>query len=79
MSNFADVLALLPPSRWPLALGGHIHLRELIRYGSPVTTRFEQAAAIVGGGSGTVPAISGVTLYRVRKGVIDEGQFIALE
>jgi hypothetical protein len=79
VSNFADVQRVLPPSRWPLALGGHIHLRELIRYGSPVTTRFEQAAAIVGGGSGTIPAISGVTIYTVREGSIDAGEFVPLD
>lgn len=79
VANFGAVQALLPAARWPLALGGHIHLREQIRYGSAVTTRFEQAAAIVGGGSGPVPAISGVTLYTVTKGVIDAGQFLALE
>jgi hypothetical protein len=79
VSNYADVQRVLPAARWPLALGGHIHLRELIRYGSPVATRFEQAAAIVGGGSGTIPAISGVTIYTVRKGVIDAGEFAPLE
>ena len=79
VSNLAAVLSLLPPARWPLALGGHIHLRERLRYGSAVTTRFEQAAAIVGGGSGPVPAISGVTLYAVRKGVIDEGTFLPID
>jgi len=79
VGNLAEVLAVLPPSRWPLALGGHIHLRELIRYGSPVATRFEQAAAIVGGGSGTVPATSGVTLYTVRNGSIDAGTFIPID
>ncbi len=79
VSNFAAVGAVLPASRWPLALAGHIHLRELIRYGSPVTTRFEQAAAIVGGGSGPVPPLSGVTHYTVRGGVIDAGEFIPLQ
>ena len=70
---------MLPSARWPLARGGHIHLRESIRYGSPVATRFEQAAAIVGPGSGTVPAISGVTLYTVRDGAIDAGEFLPLD
>ncbi|MGE0362438.1 MAG: metallophosphoesterase [Vicinamibacterales bacterium] len=79
VANLGEVLAVLPASRWPLALGGHIHLRELIRYGSPVATRFEQAAAIVGGGSGTVPATSGVTLYSVRNGEVDAGTFIPLD
>lgn len=79
VSNFADVAAAIRPHPWPLALGGHIHLRELLRYGSSVTTRFEQAAAIVGGSSGNVPAISGVTLYTVRSGRVDEGEFLPLD
>ena len=53
VSNLAEVAAAIRPHPWPVALGGHIHTRELVRYGSTLTTRFEQAAAIVGGGSGT--------------------------
>jgi hypothetical protein len=79
VSNVAAVQKVLPPARWPLALGGHIHLHERLAYGSAVATRFEQAAAIVGPGTGPVPAISGVTLYTVRQGVVDAGQFIALQ
>lgn len=79
VANFAAVGHVLPAARWPLALAGHIHLREVIRYGSPVTTRFEQAAAIVGGGSGPVPAIAGVTIYTVRNGGIDAGEFVPLD
>jgi hypothetical protein len=79
VSNFAAVQKVLPPARWPLALGGHIHLHERLTYGSAVATRFEQAAAIVGAGTGPVPAISGVTLYTVHKGVVDAGQFVALQ
>lgn len=80
VSNLAAVAAAVAPHPWPLALGGHIHLRELLRFGSPVTTRFEQAAAIVGGGGGgPVPAVSGVTLYTVRDGRIDDGEFIPLD
>lgn len=79
VSNVAAVQKVLSPARWPLALGGHIHLHERLSYGSAVATRFEQGAAIVGPGSGPVPAISGVTLYTVRNGVVDAGQFIALQ
>lgn len=79
VSNLAEVADALRPHPWPLALGGHIHLRELLRFGSPVATRFEQAAAVVGGGGGPVPATSGVTLYTVRDGRIDEGEFVPLD
>ena len=79
MSNLPAVAAAIEPHPWPLALGGHIHLRELLRYGSTVTTCFEQAAAIVGGGSGPVPARSGITIYTVERGRIDVGEFLALD
>ncbi len=79
VSNFADVAAAIRPHPWPIALGGHIHLRELLRYGSTITTRFEQAAAIVGGGTAAVPSISGVTVYTVRDGRVDDGEFVPLD
>ena len=34
VSNFKDVLAVLQQRDWPLALGGHFHTRESIRYES---------------------------------------------
>ena len=78
VSNVKDVLAILQPLNWPLALGGHIHTRESIRFGSVVDTRFHQAAAVVGPTDTVVPATSGVTLYRVKDGIIDDGEFIPL-
>ena len=79
VSNFKDVAAVLQARDWPLALGGHFHTRESIRYESPVRTRFEQTAAVVGPTTNVVPAISGVTLYRVKNRVIDGGEFIRLQ
>ena len=79
VSNFRDVLAVLQPHDWPLALGGHFHTRESIRYESAVRTRFHQAAAVVGPTDNVVPVISGVTLYRVKDRVIDDGEFIPLK
>ena len=77
-SNLNEVAAAIAPHPWPLALGGHIHLRESVRFGSPLSTRFEQAAAIVGGSDGVVAAIPGVTLDTVRDGAIGEGEFLPL-
>ncbi|MEO7273467.1 MAG: metallophosphoesterase [Vicinamibacterales bacterium] len=79
VSNFSEVLAVLASRDWPLALGGHMHTRESIRYESAVRTRFQQAAAVVGPTTGVVPATSGVTLYRVKDRVIDDGEFIPLK
>lgn len=79
VSNLADVTAAIGPRPWPLALAGHNHLRELLRFGSTLTTRFEQTAAVVGGGAGVVPALSGVTIYTVTRGRIDDGAFVPLD
>jgi 3',5'-cyclic AMP phosphodiesterase CpdA len=79
VSNLDEVLPLLKSFAWTHALGGHLHIRETIRYASSTATRFYQTAAIVGPGDGNVPAISGVTLYRVKSGVVDDGEFIALD
>jgi len=78
VSNVRDVLAVLGLREWTLALGGHFHTRESIRYESGVRTRFHQAAAVVGPTDNVVPAISGVTLYRVKNRAIDDGEFIPL-
>ena len=79
VSNLSEVLAILPSARWTLALGGHIHRYETLRFASAVTTRFHQTAAIVGPTPGTIPAISGFTVYRVRGGTIDDGTFVPLQ
>jgi len=81
VSNTEEVLAALQPHKLEIALGGHMHTRETLVY--PIangTLRFHQAAAIVGPTSvGGVSAPSGVTLYRVRDGKIDDGTFIPLD
>jgi hypothetical protein len=79
VSNFSEIVPILKPFDWTLALGGHLHTRETIRFESPTRTRFYQAAAVVGPTDGAVPAVSGVTLYRVNGRAIDEGTFIPLE
>ena len=78
VSNFSDVLATIGSRDWPLALGGHLHTRESISFGSTVRTRFHQAAAVVGPTDNAIPAMSGVTLYHVKDRVIDDGEFIRL-
>ena len=78
VSNLSDVLAAIGSREWPLALGGHMHTRESISFGSVVRTRFHQAAAVIGPTDNAIPAISGVTLYRVKNRVIDDGEFIPL-
>ncbi len=79
VSNAGDALAILRKHRFPLALGGHIHIRETLEYAlGGQNTRFEQAGAVVGPSEGAgLEFQSGVTLYRVTDGVISKGQFVA--
>lgn len=81
VSNTEELLTLLRPFRLEIALGGHMHARESLAYPtSNGTVRFHQASAVVG--PAQLPGItvpSGVTLYRVRDGKIDDGTFIPLD
>jgi hypothetical protein len=81
VSNAGAVLAILRKRQHVLALGGHIHGTERIEYEiAGVKTRFNQVSAIIGAPRGAgMSFVSGVTLYRVKNGVIDAGQFIPLE
>jgi hypothetical protein len=81
VSNAAAVLAALHKRLHVLALGGHIHGTERIEYEiAGLKTRFNQVSAIIAGPRGAgMTFVSGVTLYRVKNGVIDAGQFIPLE
>ena len=79
VSNAREVLALVGMNRYAIALGGHMHVREQLRYaGIPV--RFYQTAAVVGmGGGGVLPFPSGITVYTVKDGVVDDGTFLPLD
>lgn len=80
VSNAAEVLAVLRVRPHILALGAHAHAGEKIALEiGGVQTRFEQSPAVVGPSRrGPLTFESGVTLYTVRKGVIDAGQFLPL-
>jgi len=78
VSNAGEIIARLRTHPYDLALGGHMHVRELLRFEGP-PIRFYQAAAVVGPSEGaglTFP--SGITVYQVRSGKVDEGRFIPL-
>lgn len=78
VSNARDVIARIGRARYPLALAGHVHTRESLRYAG-VPTRFDQAGAVVGpsdGGGLDFP--SGVTVYELRAGKVGEGRFVPL-
>jgi hypothetical protein len=78
VSNAREILRLLAGRPYPMALGGHMHVRESLVFAG-VSTRFHQAAAVVGPSEGgAMPLPSGVTVYRVKAGRIDEGTFVVL-
>jgi 3',5'-cyclic AMP phosphodiesterase CpdA len=80
--NQDDVLATIG-ERLEIALGGHIHMRESLRYRTQSgEQRLQQAAAIVGppaGGALDREPVSGLTLYRVEDGRVDDGTFLPLD
>jgi len=80
VGNVLDMLALLK-NRPVLALGAHTHAGEKLAFQTPYPqARFEQSAAIVGGGQlGSLVVRSGFTVYRVVNGVIDAGTFVGLD
>jgi hypothetical protein len=78
VSNAAEILAAIKGHPYPIALGGHMHVRELLSYPG-VPTKFHQAAAVIGPSGGAGLAFpSGITVYRVKGGVIDDGTFVPL-
>jgi hypothetical protein len=81
VANTLDVITAMRGHAWVLALGGHIHAREKVMFQTGgVLTRFEQSAAIVGGGAiQDVVIPSGFTVYTVRAGIIDSGRFVRLD
>ncbi|MGH7710304.1 MAG: metallophosphoesterase, partial [Gemmatimonadaceae bacterium] len=81
VQNTAAVLNVLG-DRLEIALGGHMHRREFLRYETASgTQRFAQTAAVVGPvrGEGRLGIRSGITLYRVSDRKVDDGTFIPLE
>ncbi len=78
VSNAAEVLARLAAHPYPLALGRHIHVRERLRFEGSAT-RFDQSAAIVApSATGGMMFTSGMTVYRITAGRIDDGRFVPL-
>ena len=80
VSNAAEVLAVLRTRQHVLALGGHLHAAERLAYEiEGMRTRFHLSAAVVGPSkTAGLRFPSGITLYTVRSGEIDDGRFIPL-
>ena len=79
VSNAQDVLAILRNHNYPLALAGHHHFRQKFSFAG-MPTRFEQTAAVIGPSEeGELKMPSGIMVYSVKDGKIDEGKFIPLD
>lgn len=81
VQNADEVLATLGP-RLEIALGGHFHRRETIRFETASgPLRVYQTAAVTGPvvGDGPFGHRSGIILYQANQGVVDDGQFIPLD
>lgn len=81
VSNAQEVVGIVNSHPYPLALAGHFHSRQVFWFESNgQKTRYEQAAAVVEPArDGDLVMTSGVTLYTVKDGKIDEGKFIPLD
>lgn len=81
VNNVRSALNLMKKHNFSLALAGHLHSQESLSYeleGKKV--RFNQSSAIQGDISFKgMHMVSGVTLYRVVNGEIDDGEFIPLD
>jgi predicted MPP superfamily phosphohydrolase len=81
VSNADEVIDLVSTHPYPLALAGHYHARQIFWYeSSKQKIRFEQTGAVVEAskhGDEVLP--SGVNLYTVANGKIDEGKFLLLD
>ncbi len=78
VSNAGAIIASIKGHPFPLALGGHMHVREQLKY-EGVPTRFYQTAAVVGPSNrADLSFPSGFVVYRVRAGQIDDGRFVPL-
>lgn len=82
VSNLSELLAVVGPRPFPLALGGHNHARERLEFGAQgrPAIRFEQTGAVVGpAGMAWLPMASGVTIYTIRAGRVSDGTFVRLD
>ena len=80
VSNAPEIATAMGRHRWEIALGGHVHHRESLSLQlAERTMRFHQAAAVTGTArkAGLVLP-SGVTLYTIRDGHVDDGRFVPM-
>jgi hypothetical protein len=81
VNNAGAAFNFLKKHNYSLALAGHLHSQESLSYElEGMRVRFNQSSAILGDVSFKgMHMVSGVTLYRVLDGDIDDGEFIPLD
>ncbi len=81
VGNAHEIITILQTHPFPLALAGHHHARQWFFLETEgQQTRFEQTAAVVApGAEGAFKIPSGVVVYTVNNGEIDEGYFVKLK
>lgn len=81
VSNTAELLQTLAGHRLEIALGGHMHTPESLVYQTENgPARFQQTGAVVAPNNAAgLKFPSGVTLYRVRDGKVDNGTFLRMD
>ena len=79
VSNADEVINALKGHNYPLALAGHYHYQQRFSMAG-VQTRFEQTGAVVAPtAEGPFKMPSGIVVYTVKDGKIDEGKFVPLD
>ncbi len=81
VDNVADVMRAVGTRPYAIALAGHVHIGERIAFelGGRVMRFHQGAATVSNSAAGPFLFPSGVTLYRLTDGVVDDGTFIPLE
>lgn len=81
VDNAMDVMTVLNEYNFPMALSGHYHASQQFTIdGAKKKIKFYQTGAVVGPSeTGIIKMPSGVTLYTVENGKIDDGKFIVLK
>ena len=81
VSNAMDIMTILKDYNYVLSLAGHFHQRQISRFEvKGKQTRYEQASSVIAPYTrGPYQVPSGITVYTVKNGIIDEGRFIDLD
>lgn len=80
VDNVAEVMKAVGSRPYAIALAGHVHIGERIAFelGGRVMRFHQGAATVSNSAAGPFMFPSGVTLYKLTDGVVDDGTFIPL-